>query len=196
MQAREDKNVGTAQESEGRIEALERELKDLEDKFGTTKKQYEDLLANVREAGKGKKGKANPKLERNKDIVSRIEDFVSDHLWRNMKFLPTPNMVETAAEKVWDGIKVQMKLEESPHKLDIGEFQRIYEGTIIARLGYCRQYTQSRAQNAGKGAFNFVYFTLNLANCGLFTLNLVANHLIALVHGRIVEYDVGKIAHR
>jgi hypothetical protein len=99
-------------------------------------------------ANRDKNGGKSTKHEQSTDITKEISTFVKETLFRTIKFARPGQEMTTATQRVWNGIKGRLKLEEPPKSLDFGEFYRIYYSVVQTELSLARQYVQSRSQDA------------------------------------------------
>ena len=97
---------------------------------------------------RAKNGGKSTKDERSSDITKEIGTFVKDNLFRTIKFAQPGQEMSTATQRVWNGIKGRLKLEEPPKSLNFDEFYRIYHPVVQTELSLARQYVQSRSQDA------------------------------------------------
>jgi len=105
-------------------------------------------LQSLIKAIRAKNGGKSTKDERSSDITKEIGTFVKDNLFRTIKFAQPGQEMSTATQRVWNGIKGRLKLEEPPKSLNFDEFYRIYHPVVQTELSLARQYVQSRSQDA------------------------------------------------
>lgn len=108
--------------------------------------ELDEIRASIR-ANSNKTGKST-KLERSKDIEKEIGTTVKETLFRTVKFAQPGKELATATKRVWNVVKIRLNLEEEPKCLDFDEFNRIYAPVVQHNLSLCRQYVQSRSQEA------------------------------------------------
>ena len=132
---------------------LKRINMELEDEIERLKQEKKDIIKAAQASGSLKKAL---KLEVSKDVEGYIAAFMKDQGFRNTKFASTPTEVAAYVKKVWLGIKDYHNLEEGPLKLTYSEFARIYTPSCLGKLSLCRQYVQSRTQEASYGKFCLV----------------------------------------
>ena len=103
------------------------------------------------------------KLEQMDDVKREITFQMKD-TFRSIKFAQAGQELVTATERVWKGVKARLKLDQPPHSLVSEEFLRIYAPVVQTELSLCRQYVQSRSQEAAHGKYYFGPLTLNHGN--------------------------------
>ena len=124
------------------------------------KGKYDEILASLK--NKRSKG-ATIKLEQSSEVKGFIATCVKEYLFRNTKFAQPGKETVTAAKKVWAAIKDRHELEKTPTCLNEAEFLRLYSAVVISEISHCRQYSQSRGQQAAQGTSYVILaiFTLN-----------------------------------
>ena len=134
-------------------QTLGTELRELKGEIERLKREKDDIIKAAQASGSLKKAL---KLEVSKDVEGYIAGYMKDQGFRNTKFASTPTEVVAFVKKVWFGIKDYHNLEDGPLKLTYPEFARIYTPSCLGKLSLCRQYVQSRTQDASFGKFCLV----------------------------------------
>ena len=94
------------------------------------------------------KGNRHYKALQKEDIVKRVHVAIRETVYRKFKFAPAGKQLDRVMNMIWEIIREPMGLDKDPVNLNFEDFSQIYSSTASTDLSQCRQYTQSRCQQA------------------------------------------------
>ena len=126
--------------------------------------QHEELkgkVENIVSKSKGKSNNIQAKILQSSDVCEKITPYVREYVCRTIKFVLDEDMLKTATNMTWNGLRVPLKLERRPMSLTQDKFWDIYGCAVSAAVADARQYAQVRGKDACQGT-NFVWFYTEL----------------------------------
>lgn len=139
------------------VPAKDEQIRNLLEENSALSTRLREVIAKLK-AARGKKTKST-KWEWVKGVTDKVGEHIRDVLFRTIKFVNTEKSLEAATIKCWEAVKDDLNLDSEAAKEALegtghtprSEFIRIYASFVSGRFSHCRQYVQSRGQDAAKG---------------------------------------------
>jgi hypothetical protein len=122
------------QERDAELEAALKEVEDLKEREGASKRKTKKHL-------------------QADDVNVEIDKYVKEILFRNVKFAQPGKELNRATKMVWAAIKDKQGLDAGDDGMTEDEFLDIYSSSVASALSGRRQYCQTRALSAVKGMY-------------------------------------------